>query len=105
MNYLTKNYDKENVFYEDEVEKARIYWGVEEECEDLYDVAKWWNMHHSGDDEGELVVQSFQRYYIVDCQGNSWGDFSTRQAAESSLYNDYSEDTIKEKELEIIEGY
>lgn len=51
-----KNYDSETKFYEDEVEKARSYWGVEEDCEDLDDVAMWWNMHHSGDAEGELIV-------------------------------------------------
>ena len=56
MKYLMKNYDSETKFYEDEVEKARSYWGVEEDCEDLDDVAMWWNMHHSGDAEGELIV-------------------------------------------------
>lgn len=104
MKYLIKNYDEEVVFYENEVEKARKYWEVEEECEDLFDVAMWWNKHHSGDAEGELVVHNIERYYIVDCHGNTWGDFGTREAAESSLHNDYAPETIEEEELEIIEG-
>ena len=59
MNYLVSNLDlmEEVVFYDNEVEKAREYWGVEETCEDLIDVAIWWNMHHAGDAIGELVVR------------------------------------------------
>lgn len=54
--YLAKNYDKEVQFNEEEVPAAKEYWGVEEECESLEDVAFWWNSKHSGDAEGELVV-------------------------------------------------
>lgn len=59
MNYLVSNLDimEEVVFYDNEVEKAREYWEVEETCEDLIDVAIWWNMHHAGDAIGELVVR------------------------------------------------
>lgn len=56
MKYLAKNYDKEVQFDADQVQEARTYWEVEEECETLEDVAFWWNSKHSGDAEGALVV-------------------------------------------------
>ena len=56
MKYIAKNYDKEVQFDEDQVQEARKYWNVKEECETLEDVAFWWNSAHSGDAEGELVV-------------------------------------------------
>lgn len=54
--YLAKNYDKEVQFDESEVQAAKEYWDVKEECETLDDVAFWWNSKHSGDAEGELIV-------------------------------------------------
>lgn len=54
--YLAKNYDKEVQFDESEVQAAKEYWDVKEECETLEDVAFWWNSKHSGDAEGELIV-------------------------------------------------
>lgn len=56
MKYLAKNYDKEVQFDEDQVQEAKEYWGVKEDCQTLDDVAFWWNSEHSGDGEGELVV-------------------------------------------------
>lgn len=56
MKYIAKNYDKEVQFDGEQVQEARIYWDVKEECETLEDVAFWWNSKHSGDAEGELVV-------------------------------------------------
>lgn len=59
MKYLKRDIDMmdEDIFYEDQTEAARQYWEIEEECESLEDVAMWWNMHHSGDGEGELIVK------------------------------------------------
>lgn len=59
MKYLKRNIDMmdEDIFYEDQTEAARKYWEIEEDCESIEDVAMWWNMHHSGDAIGELIVK------------------------------------------------
>lgn len=56
MKYIAKNYDKEVQFDDSQVQEARNYWDVKEECKTLDDVAFWWNSEHSGDGEGELLV-------------------------------------------------
>ena len=60
MKYIVRNFDEEIYFLENEVDKAREYWEIEETCEDLEDVAMWWNMHHAGDAEGELIVKTIE---------------------------------------------
>lgn len=50
--YLT--FDKETKFYDDEIEKARLYFDVEGET--LEEIAANWNAEHAGDAAGELIV-------------------------------------------------
>lgn len=43
------------------------------------------------------------RYYIVDNNGNVWGDFGDLESAKIALEN-YPQEEITANELEIIEG-
>lgn len=43
------------------------------------------------------------RYYIVDRLGNVLGDFENKTKAELTLQSAYTEEQIKNEELEIIE--
>lgn len=43
------------------------------------------------------------RYYIVDNEGNVLGDFQNKQKAELAL-GSYTDEEIRQKEIEIIEG-
>lgn len=56
MRYITRDIDKEIVFFEGEEDKAREYFGVPEDCETLEEIADFWNAEHSGDAIGELKI-------------------------------------------------
>jgi len=59
MKKLIWTVDKEIVFYENQVEEARHYFGIPEDCHDLEDVAFEWNYRNSGTAMGELIVKEF----------------------------------------------
>lgn len=57
MKKLVKNSDYETAFFEDEIGKAKEYYGIEEACESLEDVAMWYNDFKKPiEDTGELRV-------------------------------------------------
>ena len=57
MKKLFRTCDIETVFYDDEVAKARIYYGAPDDCETLEEIAYWWNSENSGNVIGELIVK------------------------------------------------
>ena len=58
MKKLVRSIDKETVFYDDELEKAKKYYGTPD-AKSLEEIADIWNSENSGDAVGELLVVEF----------------------------------------------
>ena len=57
MKKLFATYNRETVFWDDEIEEAKRYYEAPEDCETLEEIADWWNSENGGKAIGTMIVE------------------------------------------------
>lgn len=71
MKKLYRTILKEDVFYDDEVEKAKAYYEAPDDCKTLEDIADWWNSENCFNNIGEMKVEEVMK--------GKWGESSQQK--------------------------